>query len=79
MIHTSMEEINQALDEIRPALQRDGGDVEVVSFDDETGTLLVRFQGHCIGCPFAQMTLKQGIEKVMLEKVPKVKRVELAQ
>ena len=62
-----MEDINKALEEIRPALQQDGGDVEVVSFDEETGTLYVKFLGQCVGCPFAQMTLKQGIQKAITE------------
>jgi Fe-S cluster biogenesis protein NfuA len=72
-----MEDINQALDKVRPMLQQDGGDVEIVSFDEETGTLLVRFLGHCAGCPFAQQTLKQGIEKTVTAAVPQVKRVEM--
>ncbi|MFH1046990.1 MAG: NifU family protein [Patescibacteria group bacterium] len=73
-----MEDINRALQKIRPALQQDGGDVEIVSFDETTGVLLVKFLGHCAGCPFAQMTLKQGIEKAVLADCPQVKRVELA-
>jgi Fe-S cluster biogenesis protein NfuA len=72
-----MDKINEALDSIRPALQHDGGDVEAVSFDQETGVLSVRFKGHCAGCPFAQQTLKQGIEKAVRAKVPAVKSVEL--
>jgi Fe-S cluster biogenesis protein NfuA len=75
----NMEDIHQALEAIRPALRQDGGDVEIVSFDEETGTLYVKFLGHCAGCPYAQMTLKQGIEKAVLAKAPQVKSVELAQ
>lgn len=74
-----MEDINKALDEIRPVLQQDGGDVEVVSFDRDSGTLYVKFLGHCAGCPFAQMTLKQGIEKTVTAKISRVKQVEFAQ
>jgi len=74
-----MKDVDKILDKIRPALQQDGGDVEVVSFDEETGTLYVKFLGHCVGCPFAQMTLKQGIEKTVVEAMPEIKSVELAQ
>ncbi|MBU0625836.1 NifU family protein [Patescibacteria group bacterium] len=72
-----MIDINQALEKIRPGLQQDGGDVEVVSFEEKTGVLQVRFTGHCATCPFAQQTLKQGIEKTLKEMVPAVKSVEL--
>jgi len=74
-----MDKISEALNSIRPALQQDGGDVEAVSFDEKTGVLSVRFKGHCAGCPFAQQTLKQGIEKAVRAAVPEVKAVELAQ
>ena len=68
------EQIEEALNEIRPALQRDGGDVELVEVSDD-GIVSVRLQGHCAGCPMAQQTLKMGIEKVIKEKVPEVKEV----
>lgn len=74
-----MEDINQALDSIRPVLQQDGGDVEIVTFDEDQGILYVRFLGHCAGCPYALLTLKQGIQKAVTEKVPRVKQVELVQ
>lgn len=67
--------IEAALDEIRPALQRDGGDVEFVDFNDE-GVVLVRLQGACAGCPSATMTLKMGIERTLVEKVPGVTSVQ---
>lgn len=67
--------IESALDEIRPALQADGGDVEFVDFNDE-GVVLVRLQGACSGCPSASMTLKMGIERTLKEKVPGVTSVE---
>ncbi|HEB72753.1 MAG TPA: NifU family protein [Nitrospirae bacterium] len=67
--------IESALDEIRPALQADGGNVEFVDFNDE-GVVLVRLQGACSGCPSASMTLKMGIEKTLKEKVPGVTSVE---
>lgn len=67
--------IESALDEIRPALQADGGNVEFVDFNDE-GVVLVRLQGACSGCPSASMTLKMGIERTLKEKVPGVTAVE---
>jgi Fe-S cluster biogenesis protein NfuA len=67
------EKVKEALDQIRPALQADGGDVELV--DVNGGTVKVRLTGACGGCPMATMTLKQGIERILKEKVPEVKEV----
>jgi Fe-S cluster biogenesis protein NfuA len=67
------EKIKAALDQIRPALQADGGDVELVDFKD--GTVKVKLTGACGGCPMATMTLKKGIERILKEKVPEVKEV----
>lgn len=72
------DEIKQALEKIRPAMLSDGGDLEFVSFDEGSGVLSVRFLGSCAGCPFAQMTLKQGVEKAVREAVPAVREVILA-
>ncbi|MFH2063054.1 MAG: NifU family protein [bacterium] len=72
-----MKMIENALDEIRPALRQDGGDVEAVSFDPASGRLEVRFLGHCAGCPFARQTLKQGIERAVRERLPEVSAVEM--
>ena len=69
------EEIQAALDSVRPQLQADGGDCELVDVADD-GTVKVRLTGACGGCPMSQMTLKMGIEKVLKEKVPSVKTVE---
>jgi len=69
----SEEEIGKVLEEIRPALQADGGDVELVSVED--GVVKVRFLGGCAGCPFRAMTLKTGIERYLKEKLPEVKEV----
>ncbi len=69
--------VQKALDEIRPNLQADGGDVVFVAF--EKGTVKVRLQGHCVGCPMSMMTLKQGIESYLKKKVPEVVRVENVQ
>ena len=70
------EKVEAALNEIRPMLQRDGGDVELV--DIEGGVVKVRLQGACAGCPMSQMTLKNGIERVLKERVPEVTAVESA-
>jgi Fe-S cluster biogenesis protein NfuA len=67
------EKVEAALAKIRPALQADGGDVELVAV--EGGTVKVRLKGSCAGCPVAQMTLKQGIERVLKEQIPEVKEV----
>jgi len=67
--------VQDALDKVRPALQADGGDVELVDVDEE-GVVKVRLQGACAGCPMSQMTLKMGIEKFLKEKIPEIDRVE---
>ena len=68
------EEIKKALEEIRPALQADGGDVEYVSI--ENNVVKVRLKGACGGCPMATMTLKNGIEAVIKKRVPGISSVE---
>lgn len=67
------EKIQDAIDKIRPALQADGGNVELVGIEDKT--IKVRLTGACGGCPMSQMTLKQGIEKVIKEAIPEVEEV----
>ncbi|GIV53718.1 MAG: NifU family protein [Candidatus Kapaibacterium sp.] len=69
--------IRAALDECRPYLQRDGGDVELVRFEVETATVEVRFVGACVQCPLVQMTLRAGIERLVQLRVPAVRRIEL--
>ena len=71
----SKEKIEKALDEIRPALQADGGNVELVEIT-ETGVVKVRLTGACGGCPMSGYTLKLGIEEKLKERVPEVKEVE---
>ena len=66
-----------ALDQIRPMMQADGGDVELVDVDDE-GVVSVRLQGACHGCPSAAITLTMGIERVLKQHVPEVNRVVCA-
>ena len=68
------EKIQDALDQIRPMLQADGGDVELVEVDG--GTVKVKLTGACGGCPMAAMTLKNGIEARLKEMVPEVETVE---
>ena len=68
------DQVKAALEEVRPMLQADGGDVELVSVED--GVVKVRLQGHCRGCPMSQMTVKMAIEKRLKEKVEGVESVE---
>ena len=69
------ERVQAALDKIRPALQADGGDVELVEVGDD-GVVKVRLVGACAGCPMSQLTLANGVERVLKENVPEVTRVE---
>lgn len=68
------EKVQKALDKIRPMLQADGGDVELVDVED--GVVKLRLQGACAGCPGAQMTLKMGVERQLRQEIPDVKAVE---
>lgn len=77
MSETVEKRVQKALDEIRPNIQADGGDVELVAV--QKGIVKVRLQGHCAGCPMAAMTLKQGIETHLKKKVPEILRVEAVQ
>jgi len=69
------EKIEDALNKVRPTLQADGGDVELVDVDED-GVVKVKLTGACGGCPMSQMTLKMGIEKTLKQYVPEVERVE---
>lgn len=69
------ERVQEALDKIRPALQADGGDVELVEVTDD-GVVKVALQGACRGCPMSQLTLANGVERVLKQEVPEVQRVE---
>jgi len=69
------DEVRQALEEVRPHLQVDGGDVELVDVSDE-GVVKVRLTGSCAGCPMSTMTLKWGVENYLKKKIPAVKSVE---
>lgn len=72
------ERVKTVLDKIRPSLQADGGDVELVEVTDQ-GIVKVRLTGACKGCPMSQMTLKNGIERLLLKEIPELKGVEQAQ
>ncbi|MFQ5431319.1 MAG: NifU family protein [Nitrospinota bacterium] len=72
---TTKEEVEKALDEVRPMLMSDGGNVELIDVNDN-GVVLVKLQGSCSGCPSATITLRQGIERIVKEKVPTVTAVE---
>lgn len=67
------EAVEAALEQCRPSLQMDGGDVELVKVED--GLVYVRLKGHCIGCPVSALTLKQGLEVALRQMVPGVRRV----
>ena len=73
------EKVKEVLDKIRPSLQADGGDVELVDVDETSGIVKVKLKGSCSGCPFATMTLKNGIEETLKEEVPSVKEVQQVQ
>ncbi len=68
-------QVEQALNEVRPSLQADGGDVELVDVTAE-GVVKVKLKGACSGCPMSQMTLSQGIERHLKKQVPEVQKVE---
>lgn len=70
-------QIEAALEKIRPSLQRDGGDIELVSVSED-GVVTVRLTGACGGCPMSQMTLRHGVERLLKEQVAGISRVESA-
>lgn len=69
-----IEKVQAALNKIRPVLQRDGGDVELVGIEGKI--VKVKLQGACAGCPMSQMTLKNGIEKLLKKEIPEIEAVE---
>ena len=71
------EQVQTALDLVRPAVQEDGGDVELL--DVVGGTVRIRFKGACVGCPSSDMTLKHGIERHLIRRVPGIKKVVAAE
>lgn len=69
------EKVEAILDEIRPSLQADGGDVELIDVTED-GIVKVRLKGACAGCPMSTLTLKNGIERVLKNEIPEVKSVQ---
>ncbi len=70
------EKIKNTLSKIRPSLQADGGDIQFVAWDEESGVVQVQLSGMCAGCPLAQVTLKEVVETELKKEVPEVKSVE---
>ena len=68
------DKVEDAIKQVRPMLQRDGGDIELVSVEQD-GTVKVRLKGACGSCPMSTMTLKMGVEKFLKQQVPQVKEV----
>ena len=69
------DQVEKILSDIRPALERDGGNIELVDVDEASGIVRVRLQGACVGCPMADWTLKMGVEAALQEAIPAVKGV----
>jgi len=68
------EKVEAIIDKIKPNLQADGGDIELVGIEKD-GTVKVRLTGACAGCPMSQLTLQMGVERILKKEVPEVKRV----
>lgn len=70
------DKVKKIIDEkIRPGLQMDGGDIELVDVDQKKGVVKVKLKGACGGCPMSQLTLKMGVERTLKDKIPEVKSV----
>ena len=69
------QQIEKVLEQVRPALRMDGGGIDLVSFDPDTGVVQVRMQGACVGCPMSAITLKMGVEAALCDALPEVKEV----
>ena len=68
-------QLQEAVDAIRPALQSDGGDMRILTLDEESGTVDIELLGACGGCPMSTMTLKAGIERILKDRVPGLSEV----
>ena len=68
--------VEKALDLIRPALQNDGGNVELIDVDEAKGIVKVKLVGACGSCPMSQMTLRMGVERVLKEQIPEIVEVQ---
>jgi Fe-S cluster biogenesis protein NfuA len=74
MNETLKDKVQKAIAEIRPNLQADGGDIELIGVED--GTVRVKLKGACAGCPMSTMTVKWGVENYLKKKIPEVTKVE---
>jgi Fe-S cluster biogenesis protein NfuA len=74
MSETLADKVKEALEQVRPQLQADGGDIEFVAFDN--GIVKVKMKGACNGCPMSTMTLQWGVENFLKKRIPEVKKVE---
>jgi Fe-S cluster biogenesis protein NfuA len=72
---TMTQRVQEVIEKVRPLLQQDGGDIELVGVDEQAGKVTVRLRGACAGCPSAQMTLKMGVERHLKQRVPEVKEL----
>ena len=70
-------QVENVLAEVRRMIQRDGGDLELVSVDEDKGLVKVRFRGACVGCPSAAITFQNAIERTLKQQIPQVQAVEL--
>lgn len=70
------EKLNATIDVIRPAIQADGGDIILKSFDEDTGVVTVELTGACVSCPASSLTLKLGVERILKDRIPGVTSVE---
>jgi Fe-S cluster biogenesis protein NfuA len=77
MSETVETRVKAALAEIKPQIQADGGDIDLVAI--ENGIVKVKLRGACVGCPMSALTLKQGVERVIKQRVPEIKSVEAVQ
>ena len=73
MVESVEKRVQKAIDDLRPRLQADGGDVQLIDVKD--GIVSVKLTGHCAGCPMSTMTLKNGIERLLKEEIADIKKV----
>lgn len=69
------EKIEEVLETVRPAIRQDGGDVELIDYDEVEGVVMLRLMGACESCPISMLTLREGIERRLKDRVPGVTRV----
>ena len=69
------EQVEAVIEIVRPAIQADGGDIELIEVDEASGVVTVQLQGACVSCPASTVTLKAGIERIMRDRVPGVTEV----